>query len=92
LRDPRPQTFGEHWAHIAAHPARPQDRPGAAAFIAGHVILTMPPKAAGKALRGTGWLLMHAGTRLDWASDRALRLLAVLIIGALITGVVVFFA
>jgi hypothetical protein len=92
LRDPHPEGFREHWAHITTHPALPDDRLGAVAFSLGHAALTMPAKALGKLLRLLGWLLMHTGTRLDWAADRAARLLAVIVIAALIAGVVWYFA
>jgi hypothetical protein len=85
LADPHPETIRAHRRHVTTHPARPAAPATAAAFTTGHLAVTFPVKATGKALTLAGLVLTAAGTRLDWLGDRFTRVMSVAVIITLLT-------
>jgi hypothetical protein len=90
---PRPESMRQHWRHVTTHPALEEiGAPWALwAFVAGHLAVTAPAKATGKALVIAGEALVFAGTRIDWAGDRFARIFTALAITGVLAIIILIF-
>jgi hypothetical protein len=90
LARPDPDSIRGHLAHVAGHPRMPAGKWAAAAFVAGHLLLTGPLKITGETLTAAGNAFIYAGERISLSGDRAAS--AIVVYLAAVTAIILILA